>query len=145
MEGNYHFAVLAGRKTDPFGLGNASALQPAGDANSPDIICSRQRLQGSLGLQLAACTHSGKASLRFISIESKRSLAPNLLAFAKQVLVYCFRERKCGTFMPLSCFRRESRIAVVWTWFSAVFSAIPSGPFRVLFTRWFVLTVVDCG
>ena len=38
-------------------------------------------------------------------------------AIARQVRLYCFRLDNCGTFMPLSRARGESRIAVVWTLF----------------------------
>lgn len=50
----------------------------------------------------------------------------------------------CGTFMPLSRVRGESRIAVVWTWFVAAVSAISSGHFSVLFTNAVFLSVVAC-
>ncbi len=46
----------------------------------------------------------------------------------RQVLLYCFRLGNCGTFMPLSSARGESRIAAVWTWFVAVFPAFSIGP-----------------
>ena len=46
----------------------------------------------------------------------------------RQVLLYCFRLGNCGTFMPLSSARGESRIAAVWTWFVTVFSAFSIGP-----------------
>ena len=46
----------------------------------------------------------------------------------RQVLLYCFRLGNCGTFMPLSSARAESRIAAVWTWFVAVFPAFSIGP-----------------
>jgi hypothetical protein len=74
-----------------------------------------------------------------------KSAARSAQALARQVLVYCFRWRNCGTFMPLSRVRGQSRIAVVWTWFSAVFSVVSSGHFRVLFTGSVVLSVGRCG
>jgi len=42
----------------------------------------------------------------------------------RQVLLYCFGLGKCGTFMPLSGARGESRIAAAWTWFVAVFYSV---------------------
>jgi len=61
----------------------------------------------------------------------------------RQVLLYCFRLEKCGTFMPLSGVRGDSRIAVVWTLFVLVFSSFSSVHFSILFTR-AVLSSVDC-
>ena len=142
MEANYHFAVLAGRRKTPlFGLEDGLASQPATDAKFTMTPSARQCFQQSVASEHAACS----LGLMPRSFSRIAWLGRRLHARAQQVLVYCFRERKCGTFMPLSCVRRESRIAVVWTWFSAVFSAISSGPFRVLFTGRFVLWVVDCG
>jgi len=63
----------------------------------------------------------------------------------RQVLLYCFRLDKCGTFMPLSRVQGESRIAVVWTLFVLVFSSVSSVHFSILFTRAITLSAADCG
>ena len=63
---------------------------------------------------------------------------------AKQVLLYCFRVSKCGTFMPLSRVRGEFRIAVVWTRIVAAFSAISPVHFRFCSHTRFSLSVVGC-
>jgi hypothetical protein len=54
---------------------------------------------------------------------------------ARQVPLYCFRLVKCGTFMPLSVFCNEFRIAVVWTLFGSVFSASSSVHRSLLFNH----------
>src|SRR5258706_12501112 len=54
------------------------------------------------------------------AVHTAKLAGGKLQGFAKQVLLYCFRFRKCGTFMPLSGVRGESRIAVVWTLLFAV-------------------------
>jgi hypothetical protein len=66
-------------------------------------------------------------------------------AIVWEVLMYCFRFGNCGTFMPLSDVWGESRIAVVWTWFVSVLSAISSGHLSILFTHSGYLSAVDCG
>ena len=65
--------------------------------------------------------------------------------FARQVLLYCIRLRKCGTFIPLSGVRGESRIAGVWTLFVLVFSSVSSVHFSILFRRAVAFTAIDCG
>jgi hypothetical protein len=50
---------------------------------------------------------------------------------------------KCGTFMPLFCVRGISKIAVVWNFFAAVFSAVAPVPLRVVSTHAAVLSAVD--
>jgi len=65
--------------------------------------------------------------------------------FARQVLLYCFRLGKCGTFMPLSGVRGEPRIAGVWTLFVLVFSSVSSVHFSILFRRAVAFTAIDCG
>src|SRR5260221_2769928 len=58
------------------------------------------------------------------AVHTAKLAGGKLQGFAKQVLLYCFRFRKCGTFMPLSGVRGESRIAVVLTFLVAVPSPI---------------------
>jgi hypothetical protein len=78
------------------------------------------------------------------STRKARLLGVRCQGVAKQVLLYCFRVRNCGTFMPLSDVRGGFRIAVVWTRIVAAFSAISSVHFRVLFTHAVSLSVVGC-
>jgi hypothetical protein len=68
----------------------------------------------------------------------------NFHSSARQVLLYCFRLGKCGTFMPLSGVRGESRIAGVWTLFVLAFSSISSVHFSILFTKALVFSAADC-
>src|SRR5216683_3525392 len=68
-----------------------------------------------------------------------------IIGLRQQVLLYCSRLDKCGTFMPLSRAQGESRIAVVWTLFVLVFSSVSSVHFSILFTRAIALSAVDCG
>jgi hypothetical protein len=75
-------------------------------------------------------------------IPAAKSLAASGQRIGQQVLLYCFRLGKCGTFMPLSGVRGDSRIAVVWTLFVLVFSSFSSVHFSILFTR-AVLSSVD--
>ena len=56
-------------------------------------------------------------------LSAAKSIETSCKGVAKQVLLYCFRLGKCGTFMPLSGVRGESRIAGVWTLFVLVFSS----------------------
>jgi hypothetical protein len=84
---------------------------PAENAEQQDAICRRGALPAA------------------------KSAGGELQDIAKQVLLYCFRFRKCGTFMPLSGVRGESRIAVVWTLVRNRFSAMSSGHFSILFTQ----------
>jgi hypothetical protein len=77
--------------------------------------------------------------------QAPKSIPARCQAIVRQVRMYCFRFGNCGTFMPLSGVRGEFRIAVVWTWFVAVFSAISSGHFSALFTHSVFLSAVDCG
>ena len=77
--------------------------------------------------------------------QAPKSIQQRCQAIVRQVRMYCFRFGNCGTFMPLSGVRGEFRIAVVWTWFVAVFSAISSGHFSALFTHSVFLSAVDCG
>jgi hypothetical protein len=63
----------------------------------------------------------------------------------REVRMYCFRLRNCGTFMPLQDFWRVFRMALVWTWFVAAISAISSVDFSVRSTHGVVLSTVDCG
>jgi len=74
-----------------------------------------------------------------------KSIEKSSQRFARQVLLYCFRLGKCGTFMPLSGVQGDSRIAVVWTLFVLVFSSFSSVHFSILFTRAVALSSVDCG
>jgi hypothetical protein len=73
-----------------------------------------------------------------------KSIETSCQEVARQVLLYCFQLGKCGTFMPLSGVRGESRIAGVWTLFVLVVSSLSSVHFSILFTR-AVLSSVDCG
>ena len=77
--------------------------------------------------------------------QAPKSIQARCQAIVRQVRMYCFRLGNCGTFMPLSGVRGESRIAVVWTLFRNRFSAISSGHFSILFTHLVFLSAVDCG
>ena len=74
-----------------------------------------------------------------------KSIQSRCQAIVRQVRMYCFRFGNCGTFMPLSGVRGESRIAVVWTLVRNRFSAMSSGHFSILFTHLVFLSAVDCG
>ncbi len=78
------------------------------------------------------------------SLEGPKSSEASHQSLARQVRMYCFRLRNCGTFMPLSGVRGVFRIAVVWTRFVAAISAISSIYFNVLFTHAAVRLAVDC-
>lgn len=77
--------------------------------------------------------------------EAQKSIQARCQAIVRQVRMYCFRFGNCGTFMPLSGVRGESRIAVVWTLVRNRFSAMSSGHFSILFTHLVFLSAVDCG
>lgn len=77
--------------------------------------------------------------------QAAKSIRARCQAIVRQVRMYCFRFGNCGTFMPLSGVRGESRIAVVWTLVRNRFSAISSGHFSILFTHLVFLSAVDCG
>ena len=79
------------------------------------------------------------------AIHAVKSVESNGQGVGRQVPLYCFRLGKCGTFMPLSRVRGESRIAVAWTLFAAVFSAISLVHRSIPFTRPVVRSAVDCG
>jgi hypothetical protein len=79
------------------------------------------------------------------AIHAVKSVESNGQGVGRQVPLYCFRLGKCGTFMPLSGVRGESRIAFAWTLFVTVFSASLSVHFSILFTHAVVLSAVDCG
>ena len=85
-----------------------------------------------------ACSSRGAA-------QASKSIQARCQAIVRQVRMYCFRFGNCGTFMPLSGIRGESRIAVVWTLVRNRFSAISSGHFSILFTHLVFLSAVDCG
>jgi len=78
------------------------------------------------------------------SLEEPKSTQASDQCLAREVRMYCFRLRNCGTFMPLSRGRGVFRIAVVWTRFVAAISAISSIYFNVLFTCAAVRLAVDC-
>ena len=130
MEANCHFVEFPAPKASALRVASKPDPQrnppsqpmlapPAENAEQQDGICRRGALP-------AAKSAGGK-----------------LQDIAKQVLLYCFRFRKCGTFMPLSRVRGESRIAVVWTLFVAVSSLVSSVHFSILFAHAVVLSAVD--
>ena len=132
METNCHFLEFPTAKADAPRVADELSMQ--GHPNARPIIAVLTELterQGRLG---------DRGTIR-----AAKSVETNGQGVARQVHLYCFRLGKCGTFMPLSRVRGESRIAVVWTWFVTVFSASSSVHFSILFTHAVVLSAVDCG
>ena len=56
-------------------------------------------------------------------------------SFEREVQRYCFCLAHCGTFMPLSSVRGESRIALCAFWLRRLFHRTSSVRFRILFRR----------
>lgn len=79
------------------------------------------------------------------AIHAVKSVESNGQGVGREVPLYCFRLGKCGTFMPLSGVRGESRIAFAWNLFAAVFSAISLVHRSIPFTRPAVCSAIDCG
>lgn len=124
MEENYHFLASSDLR---------NRREPIGSQGFAEALCTL--LAGSANLWGG----SGREA-----VPVARSVQASCQALSRQVPMYCFRFGNCGTFMPLSGVRGEFKIAVVWTWFVAGFSAISSGHFRVLFTRSVVISAVNC-
>jgi hypothetical protein len=79
------------------------------------------------------------------ALRAAKWLETNDQGAARQVPLYCFRLGKCGTFKPLSRVRGGSRIAVVWTLFAVVFSAVSSIRGNILFASPVVSLAADCA
>jgi hypothetical protein len=92
---------------------------------------------------LAENTEQQDGICRRGAVHTAKSAGGQLQGAAKQVLLYCFRFRKCGTFMPLSRARGESRIAVVWTLLVAVSSRFRRFTSGFCSHSQFVLSAVD--
>src|SRR5260221_5090060 len=107
VEANCHFVQFPAPKP------HASRITREPDPQqNPSSRPTLAPLAESAGQQDAIC--------RRREVHTAKLAGGKLQGFATQVLLYCFRFRKCGTFMPLSGVRGESRIAVVWTLLVAV-------------------------
>ena len=122
MEANYHFVEFPAPKAHALRLASEPDPQqnpssrpvlapPAENAEQQDAICRRG------------------------AVHVAKSAGGKFQGIAKQVLLYCFRSRECGTFMPLSRVRGESRIAVVWTFLVGSLFKFSSVHFSILFAR----------
>jgi len=129
VEANCHFVEFPAPK--------ASELRVASEPDPRQNPSSRPTLA-----PLAESAEQQDAICRRRAVHTAKLAGGKLQGFATQVLLYCFRLEKCGTFMPLSGVRGDSRIAVVWTLFVLVFSSFSSVHFSILFTR-AVLSSVD--
>ena len=107
MEANCHFVEFPAPK--------ASELRVASEPDPRQNPSSRPTLA-----PLAESAEQQDAICRRRAVHTAKLAGGKLQGFATQVLLYCFRFRKCGTFMPLSGVGGESRIAVVWTLLVAV-------------------------
>jgi hypothetical protein len=107
VEANCHFVEFPAPKASALRI--ASEPDPQQNPSSRPVAAARPE---NAEQQDAIC--------RRRPIPTAKLAGGKLPGFAKQVLLYCFRFRKCGTFMPLSGVRGESRIAVVWTLLVAV-------------------------
>ena len=136
MEGNCHFLEFPALKMLMLTLARKVSVQP----NSGSQHCAAELPAQCLlsGTSLAFAAEGAKESSVLDAGSARKSariaksVGAGCQGFAKQVLLYCFRFGNCGTFMPLSRARGESRIAVAWTRFAAAFSAISSVHFRIL-------------
>jgi hypothetical protein len=161
VEGDCHFLEFPPPKTHAV----RCAAEPAGQTGEPGQATAQLSTSATFGSALAAAAATRGAAHRDNRLGDRRATqAANLgtaamrqgrrhqarrqaiargKAIERQVRLYCFRLGNCGTFMPLFCVRGMSRIAVVWTLFAAVFSAVAPVPFRVVSTHAAVLSAVD--
>jgi hypothetical protein len=132
VEANCHFVEFPAPKTSAFRI-----------ASDPDP--QQNPISRSMLAPLAQNAEQQDAICRRGAVHAAKSAGRKLQGVAKQVLLYCFRFRKCGTFMPLSGVRGEFRIAGVWTLFVLVSSFVSSVHFSILFRRAVAFTAIDCG
>jgi hypothetical protein len=132
VEANFHFLAGSAPTTTRQTYPNVPArskkeshqtVSPSHDA------APRLRQAGSTPTRPAATWRRAQAEKQQVG-PNTQFLGKNNKYATRQVPLYCFRRSKCGTFMPLSCVRGESRIAVVWTLFVAAVSASSSVHFR---------------
>ena len=118
MEANCHFLEFPAPKTHAV----RSACQVSAEPRKVSPRAAELSIQAKSCSGLAAATSrqdatqlegfgDGRAMRAAKQVRAVRQ------ANARQVRMYCSRLDNCGTFMPLSRVRGESRIAVVWTLF----------------------------
>jgi hypothetical protein len=153
VEGNCHFLEFPAPKThsvrraaefvnpadEPAQASELSATAKSDSAHAAATLTRDAAHRNRLG-NAGRCAISARRQAR-----SRRALRypAGRQAIERQVRLYCFRLGKCGTFMPLFCVRGISKIAVVWNFFAAVFSAVAPVPLRVVSTHAAVLSAVD--
>jgi hypothetical protein len=130
VEANCHFVEIPAPK--------ASALRFASEPDPQQNPISRPMLAA-----LAENTEQQDGICRRGAVHAAKSECGKLQGVAERVLLYCFRFRKCGTFMPLLGVRGESRIAVVWTLLVAVSSRFRRFTSGFCSRSQFVLSAVD--
>ena len=134
MEGNCHFLEFPALPTDSRSLVGELAVRTASNAD----LFPKNFAAGSLTVSTCAAALAVRHRLRNQIAGGKQS------THRKASTDVLFSVGNCGTFMPLSRVRGESRIAVVWTWLVAAVSAISSGHFSALFTHEIFLSAADC-
>jgi hypothetical protein len=104
VEANCHFLEFPAPKTHAVRSARELSAQPKASSGLA-LAASRQGATQLEGFGDGGAMRAAKRA------EARRQ------AIGRQVRLYCFRLDNCGTFMPLSRVRGESRISVVWTLF----------------------------
>jgi len=141
VEANCHFLEFPALPTDSQSLVGELSLRTASNADLAAPATERLQKNFAVG-SFPVSIHATPLAVRHRT--GNQTAGGKQSTYRKTSTDVLFSLGNCGTFMPLSRVRGESRIAVVWTWLVAAVSAISSGHFSALFTHEIFLSAADC-